>query len=154
MNHRLGSIEGNEVETRGRAWRGIGFEREEGGGGIGNDRVNGYVYIIQMTARLQEARIRRSETIIFAPFREPRASPCLLLMIIYRIPGKRTFRRRRRKKYIQAFNGTSFHPPVFEVDLECLIIFSRLLLSLKKKNSLLEVKEFKGKHVSQAVLCV
>lgn len=32
MNHRLGSIEGNEVETRGRAWRGIGFEREEGGG--------------------------------------------------------------------------------------------------------------------------
>lgn len=117
------------------AWKSVARDRIWAGGGggrIGNDRVNGYVYIIQMTARLQEARIRRSETIIFAPFREPRASPCLLLMIIYRIPGKRTFRR-RRKKYIQAFNGTSFHPPVFEVDLECLIIFSRLLLSLKKK---------------------
>lgn len=49
--------------------RGIEFQQE---GGIGNDRVNGYVYIIQMTARLQ-ARIRRSQTIIFAPFREPRA---------------------------------------------------------------------------------
>ena len=47
--------------------RGIEFQQEGG-----NDRVNGYVYIIQMTARLQ-ARIRRSQTIIFAPFREPRA---------------------------------------------------------------------------------
>lgn len=70
-------------------------------------------------------------------------------MIIYRVPGKRTFRRRgrRRKKYILALNGTSFHPPVFGVDLD----FFYLYLFLKKKKSLLEVEEFKGKHILQAV---